>query len=89
MGPKTNYSGRLYVRLQESLYAWFGYLGSVLYILAILCTIVLAISLRSHYRRRWCAASAAGLQHSLAARSRLPSDDDHRLKTGWCGCLRR
>lgn len=61
-GPKTDYSGRLYVRLQESLYVWFGYLGSVLYILAILSTIVLALSLRSHHRARWYTAGAAGLE---------------------------
>lgn len=61
-GPKSDYSGRLYVRLQESLYVWFGYLGSVLYILAILSTLGLAISVRGHRRVRWHAASAAGLE---------------------------
>lgn len=60
--PKTSYSGQLYVRLQESLYVWFGYLGSVIDILAILSTTVLAISLRRHRRVRWYTASAAGLE---------------------------
>lgn len=61
-GPKMSYSGQLYVRLQESLYVWFGYLGSVIDILAILSTAVLAISLRGYRRVRWYTASAAGLE---------------------------
>lgn len=41
--PKATYSGPLYVRLQESLYVWFGNVGGVIYVLAIVACVVLAV----------------------------------------------
>ncbi|MGH3622121.1 MAG: hypothetical protein ACRDQ5_10075 [Sciscionella sp.] len=41
--PKAEYPGALYVRLQESLYVWFGTVGAVLYVAAILATVALAV----------------------------------------------
>ncbi|HEY4459869.1 MAG TPA: hypothetical protein VGN81_36500 [Pseudonocardiaceae bacterium] len=43
---KQSYPGWLYIRLQESLYVWFGNLGGILYVLAVLSTVVLAILVR-------------------------------------------
>lgn len=34
--PKASYSGSLYTRLQESLYVWYGNIGSVIYVLAVI-----------------------------------------------------
>lgn len=59
---KQHYPGWLYVRLQESLYIWFGNLGGVLYVLAVVATVGLAILVRRQ-RRLWAwFASAAGVQ---------------------------
>ncbi|MBB5156499.1 DUF1772 domain-containing protein [Saccharopolyspora phatthalungensis] len=54
---KQQYPGPLYVQLQESLYVWFGNLGGVLYVLAVVVTVVLAV-----LTRRWPIAVAAGAQ---------------------------
>lgn len=59
---KQHYPGSLYVHLQESLYIWFGNLGGVLYVLAVVATVVLAILLRREPARRGWFATAAGLQ---------------------------
>ena len=59
---KQDYPGTLYVRLQESLYLWFGNLGGVLYVLAVLATVVLAVLLRRERGQRGPVAVAAGLQ---------------------------
>ena len=58
---KQNYSGQLYVQLQESLYVWFGNLGSVIYVLAVLSTVVLAILLRRG-PRGWLPGAAAAAE---------------------------
>lgn len=44
--PKQAYDGPLYVRLQESLYVWFGSVGAVVYVLAVACTVLLAVASR-------------------------------------------
>lgn len=41
--PKAEYPGALYVRLQKSLYVWFGTVGAALYVVAILATMALAV----------------------------------------------
>jgi hypothetical protein len=59
---KQRYSGSLYVRLQESLYIWFGNLGGVLYVLAVAMTVVLAVLVRRQPGRRGAIGTAAALQ---------------------------
>ncbi|HEX3784445.1 MAG TPA: hypothetical protein VHX38_32700 [Pseudonocardiaceae bacterium] len=59
---KQHYPGPLYVRLQESLYIWFGNLGGVLYVLAVVATVALAVLARRDRRSRGVLGVAAGLQ---------------------------
>lgn len=59
---KQHYSGALYVRLQESLYIWFGNLGGIVYVLAVIATVVLAVLMRRDTARRWWIGGAAVLQ---------------------------
>jgi len=59
---KQHYPGPLYVSLQESLYAWFGNLGGVIYVLAVVATVTLAVLLRRDSGRRWPVGIAAGWQ---------------------------
>jgi hypothetical protein len=59
---KQHYTGTLYVRLQESLYIWFGNLGGVLYVLAVIATVVLAVLVRRDRGLRGVTAAAAALQ---------------------------
>lgn len=60
--PKASYSGSLYVRLQESLYVWFGNVGGVIYVLAIVACVVLAILQRRDRSTRVPVAVAAVLE---------------------------
>lgn len=59
---KAHYPAELYSELQESLYVWFGNLGGVLFVLAVLGCLVAAVS-----ARRWTGSArreirgAAGL----------------------------
>lgn len=59
---KQHYSGSLYVRLQESLYVWFGNLGGVLYVASVVVTVVLAVLVRHRAGTRVPVAVAAGAQ---------------------------
>lgn len=59
---KQGYPGELWVRLQESLYVWFGTVGAVLYVLAVLTGVVLAVLVRR--APTWW---AAGLQVAALA----------------------
>lgn len=59
---KQGYPGALYVRLQESLYVWFGNLGGVLYVMAVVATVVLAVLAWRDTGQRWWMTVAAGLQ---------------------------
>lgn len=59
---KQHYAGPLYVRLQESLYVWFGNLGGVLYVLTVIATVALAVLARRDPGRRGVIAAAASLQ---------------------------
>jgi hypothetical protein len=61
-GPKAGYPAGLYVRLQESLYVWFGNIGAVLYLLAIVSSVVLAVLVRRDGQVRWLASAAAAAQ---------------------------
>jgi hypothetical protein len=54
---KQGYSGEMWVRLQESLYSWFGTVGAALYVLAIVVGVALAVT-----RKRTPLWWAAGLQ---------------------------
>lgn len=60
--PKATYPGPLYTRLQESLYAWFGYIGSVVEVLAVLTGLALAILSRRDRLMRVPLAAAATLE---------------------------
>ncbi|MGH3438934.1 MAG: hypothetical protein ACRDRN_21005 [Sciscionella sp.] len=60
--PKAHYPGWLYARLQESLYVWFGNIGSVLEVLAVIVGVALAILARHDRASRGLLASAAGLE---------------------------
>jgi hypothetical protein len=65
--PKTHYPARLYARLQESLYLWFGNAGSVIWILAIVAAVGLAVLNRRDRATRRLAATAAGLELAALA----------------------
>ena len=60
--PKASYPGTLYVRLQESLYAWFGIIASVIWVLAILASLALAVLSRHDRLTRVPLAAAAALE---------------------------
>jgi hypothetical protein len=60
--PKATYSPALYTRLQESLYVWFGNVGGVVYVLAVLDTVALAVLTRHRPGFRVHTALAAGVQ---------------------------
>lgn len=60
--PKTGYPAALYVRLQESLYVWFGNVGGVIYVLAVVLGVIVAVSLRRERSSRLLVGSAAVLQ---------------------------
>ncbi|MGH3096650.1 MAG: hypothetical protein ACRDMV_11715 [Streptosporangiales bacterium] len=60
--PKTHYPAALYVRLQESLYIWFGNVGSVIYVLAIVASVALAVALRKERSSRGLVTAAAALE---------------------------
>lgn len=59
---KAGYPAGLYVRLQESLYIWFGNVGGVLYVLAIVLSIATAVLLRHDRTARRLTGAAAGLE---------------------------
>jgi len=59
---KQQYPASLYVRLQESLYVWFGNLGGVVYVLAVIGTVMLAVLARREAGLRWWIGVAASLQ---------------------------
>jgi hypothetical protein len=58
---KAHYDPALYARLQESLYVWFGNLGGIVYVLAVLATVALAV-LSWRDRFRWPVLIAAGAE---------------------------
>ena len=60
--PKASYPGTLYVRLQESLYVWFGNISSVIWMLAILASLTLAILSRHDRLTRVPLAAAVALE---------------------------
>ncbi|HEX3651081.1 MAG TPA: hypothetical protein VHV49_21865 [Pseudonocardiaceae bacterium] len=91
---KQHYSGPLYVRLQESLYIWFGNLGGVLYVLAVIATVVLAVLARRDPGSRGPLGVAAGLQVVALAsflavvypvNQRLPVDSGGAVPADWTG----
>jgi hypothetical protein len=72
-GPKASYSGPLYSRLQESLYVWYGNIGGVIYVLAVVATVVLAvIAVRDHAWRSLTVAAGALPRHLWPGRSKRP-----------------
>jgi hypothetical protein len=44
MGTEASYPGPLYARLQESLYNWYGNVGGVIYVLAVVATILFTVA---------------------------------------------
>lgn len=89
---KQQYSGPLYVRLQESLYVWFGTVGGIVYVLAIVATVALAVLLRRAAGHRWWIGIAAALQVvGLASflivivpvNSRLPANGPGTAPADW------
>jgi hypothetical protein len=59
---KAAYPGPLYVRLQESLYVWYGNVGSVVYVLAIVASVAVAVLSRRDRGVRRFTGVAAGLE---------------------------
>lgn len=95
---KQHYSGPLYVRLQESLYVWFGNLGGVLYVLTVIATVVLALLMRRDPGSRGLVGAAAALQVvGLASflaivypvNLRLPVDSGGAVPPDWTGLRNR
>lgn len=60
--PKAHYSGALYTRLQESLYFWFGFVGAVIYVLAVATSVATAVLTRRDAAGRRPVAVAAALE---------------------------
>ena len=90
--PKSSYPGPLYVRLQESLYVWFGNVGGVIYVLAVVAGVRLAILLRRERAVRGRLAAAAALQVIALAvfltvvypvNFRFPVGGTGAVPTGW------
>jgi hypothetical protein len=89
---KQHYAGPLYVQLQESLYVWFGNLGGVLYVLAVIATVGLDMLVRRDPDRRAAIAAAAGLQVAglvtfltivYPVNLRLPVGSSGAVPAGW------
>jgi hypothetical protein len=80
---KRTYSGALYVRLQESLYVWFGNLGGIVYVIAVLATVVLAVlSLRDRAWRLPALLAAAAEVVALVVFLTVVVPVNHRLPPG-------
>src|SRR5579875_627791 len=91
-GPKASFPGPLYVRLQESLYNWYGDIGSVIYVLAVVATVALAVLARRD--RASCgllvpaavaemAALIVFLTVVLPVNSRFPVHGSGAVPAGW------
>ena len=46
---KQHYDPNLYARLQESLYVWYGNVGGIIYLVAVVATVALAVLTRWRY----------------------------------------
>jgi hypothetical protein len=91
-GPKASYPGPLYVRLQESLYVWYGNIGSVIYVLAVASTVALAAAACRDRAARGPAVAAAAaelvalavfLAVVLPVNSRFPVHGSGAVPPGW------
>ena len=91
-GPKASYPGPLYVRLQESLYNWYGNVGGVIYVLAVVCTVALAVLTWRDHASRGLAVAAAAVELAalvvflavvLPVNSRFPVHGSGAVPTGW------
>ena len=91
-GPKAGYSPTLYVRLQESLYLWFGDVGGVIYVLAVLTGVVLAALTARQPGLRILTGTAAALQVAALAtffavvypvNFRFPVHGSGAVPSGW------
>lgn len=60
--PKAGYPGRLYTRLQESLYVWFGNIGGVIFVLAVVAGVTWAFLVRHERSTRVPVVAAAGAE---------------------------
>lgn len=95
---KAGYPAGLYVRLQESLYIWFGNLGGVLYVLAIVLSVATAVLLRQDRPVRRLTGAAAGLEILALAtflaivypvNLRLPVHSSGAAPTDWAALRNR
>ena len=91
-GPKASYPGPLYVRLQESLYTWYGNVGGVIYVLAVVCTVALAVLAWQDHASRGLAVAAAAVELAalvvflavvLPVNSRFPVHGSGAVPAGW------
>ncbi len=68
IGPKLNYPPELYLRLQNSLYAWYGPpLGAAISVAALIATGALTWLMRRQRSARWLTGSALALQVAALA----------------------
>lgn len=90
--------GGLYVRLHESLYIWFGNLGGVLHVLAIVLTVATAVLLRHDPPVRRPTGATAGLEVPALAtfitivypvNPRLPVHSAGAAPTDWAALRNR
>ena len=97
-GPKASYPGPLYMPLQESLYDWYGNIGGVIYVLAVIATIMLAAQAWREHASRGLAVTAAAIEVAalvvfltvvLPVNSNLPVHDSGAVPAGWAGLRNR
>jgi hypothetical protein len=92
--PKATYPGPLYTRLQESLYNWYGNIGGVIYVLAVICTVLLAVLTWRDHASRGLAMAAAAIEVAalivfvtvvLPVNSHFPVHGSGAVPAGWAG----
>jgi hypothetical protein len=94
MGTEASYPGPLYARLQESLYNWYGNVGGVIYVLAVVATIMLAVLAWHEHASRGLAVAAATMKMTalivfltvvLPVNSKFPVHGSGAVPAGWAG----
>jgi hypothetical protein len=83
-----------YARLQESLYNWYGNIGGVIYVLAVVATIMLAVLAWREHASRGLAVAAATMEVAalivfltvvLPVNSKFPVHGSGAVPAGWAG----
>jgi hypothetical protein len=94
MGTEASYPGPLSARLQESLYNWYGNVGGVIYVLAVVATIMLAVLAWHEHASRGLAVAAATMEMTalivfltavLPVNSKFPVHGSGAVPAGWTG----